>query len=74
MCVCVEAGWRADLARALGERGRGNEETTAKGVGGGEHEDGGFGGGARSGHYRASIRALKQGQNKQFVCCVFTRD
>lgn len=47
MCVCVEAGWRADLARALGERGRGNEETTAKGVGGGEHEDGGFGGGGR---------------------------
>lgn len=34
----------------------------------------GLAGGARSGHYRASIRALKQGQNKQFVCCVFTRD
>lgn len=68
------------MAGRLGASTRGKGEGGMRrrqrgGVGGDEHEDGGFGGGgARSGHYRASIRALKQGQNKQFVCCVFTRD
>ena len=69
VCVCVEAGWRADLARALGERGRGNEETTERERGKKKRAWGGWGG--WSGHYRAHIRALKQGYNKQFVCCVF---
>lgn len=40
VCVCVEAGWRADLARALEKRGRGSEGTTEKERGGKNEREG----------------------------------
>ena len=70
VCVCVCGG---GMAGRLGASARGKGEGEWGDDREGERKKkrawGGWGG--WSGHYRAHIRALKQGYNKQFVCCVF---